>query len=181
MSESKLVMARKLHNVQRRLMNADIEDIEDLDVLIPLIFKECADEGLCFWFSFLEDNTVILNLRDVSHDNWELNIRYYCANKELSCDSLKLIVLSNVFLLTKDASSADTGDVNTKDTENNEFIVSGDTPVPQAIRDAIDTIKAKGIPVTPEAINNHLPTGKMSTGQIMECNKYLKKMKEGSL
>lgn len=179
MSESKLVMARKLHNVQRRLMNADIEDIEDLDVLIPLIFKECADEGLCFWFSFLED-TVILNLRDVDHDNWELNIRYHYHNKELSCDSLKLIVLKNVFLLTN-ASSAVTGEVNTKDTGNNEFIVSGDKPVPKAIRDAIDTIKAKGIPVTPEAINNHLPTGKMSTSQVMECNNYLKKMKEGSL
>ena len=74
MSTSKFIMACKLSNVQQKLMAVTIEDMS-LDGLLPLIYKECLKENLTFWFNFMED-ACVLNLRDIEHENHELNIRY---------------------------------------------------------------------------------------------------------
>lgn len=177
MSKSKFIMAQKLARVQEDLMGETIQDYS-LEFLLPLIFKACLKENLTFWFNFLE-NECVLNLRDIGHENYELNIRQYYTSEDI--DSIKIQVLKNTFLLTDNsyrlkndnASSAKKGDEPVD-------IISGDKPVPKHIRTAIETIKAKGIPVTPDAINNHLPTGQMSPSQLIECNRYLKQMKEAS-
>ena len=178
MSHSKFIMAKKLHNIQRNLMGETINE-ETLDELIPLIFKACLKEKLTFWFNFLE-NELVLNLRDVEHENYELNIRqYYIPNAKT--DDLKKMVLVNTFLIVKKSVSLEQSDDASSQIKPDEpIIISGDKPVPPHIREAIETIQAKGIPVTPEAINNHLPTSKMSSSATMQCNKYLKEMREAS-
>jgi len=178
MSQSKFTMAKKLHNVQVNLMDQTIKT-SSFDSLLPLIFKECHKENLTFWFNFIE-KTCVLNLRDIEHENHELNIRYTYESANLLDENqlnfIKETVLMNTFLITKEshviASSAKTG--------VSSDIISGDSPVPVHIRKAIEKIKAKGLDVTPEAIQNHLPTGQMSSNQIMACNKYLKQMTGGN-
>jgi len=81
----------------------------------------------------------------------------------------------NTFLITKDNVSV-SNVASSKKQEEETLIISGDKPVPPHIRKAIDKIQSKGIPVTREAIQNHLPLGKMSTSARLECNKYLKEM-----
>lgn len=174
MSNSKFVMAQKLQRVQLALMNTEISETS-LDVLLPLIFQECCKEKLTFWFNFLED-CIVLNLRDVEHENYELNIR--CAYQSTPLDArkedyYKEAVLINAFLITKKSTKINSD-------KNERGIISSDEVMPQAIRIAIDKLKAKGVPVTPEAILNHLPTGEMSNDHRIKCNKYLKKMKESS-
>lgn len=182
MSTSKFIMATKLARVQKRLMELTIND-DSLDGLIPLIFKECLKEDLTFWFNFLE-NEVVLNLRDIGHENYELNIRQYHGNTD-DWDSLKKMVLTNTFLITKKPVLLnEDGNASSEKTlhgDEGNTIISSDQPVPKHVRDAITRIQDKGIPVTPETIRNHLPTGQMSTSEVMKCNKYLKEMKEASL
>ena len=168
MSESKRFMAEKLSHVQQSLMGMDFESIT-LNNILPIIFKECIKENLTFWFSFVE-NTAVLNLRDTTHENYELNIRLY-TGKDTDWDILKENLLVNTFLITP-KSIMEFQPQTMEDTP----IISGDKPVPAHIRKAIDTITAKGIPVTKEAITNHLPLGEMSTSARIECNRYLKQM-----
>ena len=153
-------------------MGMEFEDFA-LHSLLPIIFKEYIKENLTFWFSFVE-NTAVLNLRDISHENYELNIRLYTSNIN-DLDSLKEKLLMNTFLITPKSvmefQSKDTGAV-----ERETSIITGDKPIPTHIRKAIDTITAKGIPVTRDAIQNHLPLGEMSTSARIECNRYLKEM-----
>ena len=175
MSKSKLIMAQKLSHVQNELMGEEIQEYS-LEFLLPLIFKACSKENLTFWFNFFE-NECVLNIRDVEHENYELNIRQYYDTDD-NIDLIKVQVFKNAFLLTDKPYKVNAS----QQKKGNEpvDIISGDKPIPKHIRNAIETIKAKGIPVTADAINNHLPTGQMSTGQIMECNKYLKQLKEAS-
>lgn len=185
MSNSKFIMAKKLANVQEKLMNETITDTSP-EGLISLIFKACRGENLTFWFNFFE-NEVVLNLRDTLHENYELNIRQYYepshkvaydtleSSRNVDYDELKKIVLTNTFLITTTSTKLDEAS-SQKDTSNETHIISGDKPVPKHIREAIDKIQAKGIPVTPEAIRNHLPTSKMSASATIQCNKYLKEM-----
>ena len=176
MNTSKFIMAQKLHRVQEKLMGETISDFS-LDGLLPLIFKICSEENLCFWFNFLE-NECVLNLRDIGHENYELNIRqYYETGAEL--EGIKEKVLINTFIITHDSVSLEKDGASSAQNEEELGLISGDKPVPKHIRKAIDTIQSKGIPVTAEAIHNHLPLGQMSTSARMECNKYLKQM-EGS-
>ena len=48
--------------------------------------------------------------------------------------------------------------------------------MPAHISKAIEKIQAKGIPVTIEAIKNHLPRKEMSNDSLIKCNKYLNEM-----
>jgi len=175
MSESKRVMADHLSVVQSSLMGMSFESLT-LDSLLPIIFKECLKENLTFWFNYVE-NSLVLNLRDIRFENYELNIRYHYqpTNNDESIDDVKLQLLMNTFLITKDNVSV-SNVASSKKQEEETLIISGDKPVPPHIRKAIDKIQSKGIPVTREAIQNHLPLGKMSTSARLECNKYLKEM-----
>lgn len=175
MSNSKFIMARKLHSVQESLMACEIKD-DSLDFIIPLIFKECSKQKLTFWFNVFE-NEVVLNLHDVEQENYELNFRQYHepANK---LDDCKIQVLYNAFLLNHEKIVSSAKEVASNKSE--QLIITGDKPTPPHIREAIKKIQAKGIPVTVEAIQNHLPLGQMSTSSRIECNTYLKNMMEAS-
>ena len=162
-------------------MGKTIEDYT-LNTLIPLIFKECIKQELMFYFNFVE-NACVLNLRDVSEENMELNIRYHHQYMEITPEINEMLqsrLLCNTFLLTSNPVNVASSENITKGDktveEKESTIISNDKPVPQHIRTAIETIKAKGIPVTREAIQHHLPLGEMSTSARMECNKYLKEM-----
>lgn len=173
MSKSKLSMAKKLYAVQKDLQREEIQEFT-LDSLLPLIMKACSKQNLMFWFNFI-DNHCILNLRDIEHENYELNIRYHYESVG-NIEIIKLEVLKNAFLLTNNSNEINASSANTESLE----IISGDKPVPPHINEAIKKIKSKGIPVTAEAIHNHLPLGQMSTSARMKCNKYLKEMMEAS-
>lgn len=169
MSTSKFIMAKKLSSVQETLMGEVIEDMA-LDSLIKLIFKACHEQNLCFWFNVFE-NEIVLNLRDIGHENYELNIRQHYTDE--SIDDLKKQVLINAFLITTTRVSTTKKQIGS---QKEMDIISGDKPVPKHIRDAINKIESKGVPVTVEAIKNHLPLGQMSTNSRIECNNYLKQM-----
>lgn len=171
MSESKRFMVEKLSVVQQSLMGMSFEDTS-LQSLLPIIFKECIKENLTFWFSFIE-NTGVLNLRDTLHENYELNIRLYTSNNE-DLDTLKENLLINTFLITKESTSTIASSA--KNEEETHHLISNDKPVPKHISKAIEKIQAKGIPVTKEAIKNHLPLNEMSSSARLECNRYLRDM-----
>ncbi len=186
MSESKWIMEKKLHNVRLKLMGRKIQDFS-LDSLTHLILKECDNEGLTFSWSFVE-GACVLNIRNIHHDDWEINKRLYYNTplfETYNVEAIQVKVLKNTFLLIKDARVLKDNEASSENITKKEktIIISGDKPTPKHIRDALDMLKAKGVPdeeITPEAIRNHLPTGKMSTSQVMECNKYLKQMMEAS-
>lgn len=177
MSSSKFIMAKKLCNVQKRLMAAEITDVS-LEVLLPLIFKECLKEKLTFWFNFLED-AVVLNLRDTEHENYELNIRNIYENVPLSgkeIDNLKINVLLNAFLITSkphtfdDASSAPRKEVKQK------AVPMTDAVPPTSVRTVMEMLEKEGKPVNRKTIQEHLQFDKMSTDNRNRCIAYLKTM-----
>ena len=166
----------KISEIQKNLMGKTIEDYT-LNILIPLIFKECIKQELMCYFNFVE-NACVLNLRDVSEENMELNIRYHHGYEDIPdevMDMLKVRLLCNTFLLINDSVDVASSE-NIHESEKGSQIISNDKPVPSHIRKAIETIQAKGIPVTREAIQHHLPLGDMSTSASMECTMYLKEM-----
>ncbi|MBR1749039.1 MAG: hypothetical protein IJ743_04495 [Bacilli bacterium] len=176
MSTSKFIMAKKLQKVQDNLRECKIEG-PSLESLIPLIFEKCYEEKLTFWFNVFE-NEIVLNLRDVEQENYELNFRQHYKSTS-TLDEFKVQLLFNVFLLWKNTNKSSVASSAKKESSKTEqVIITGDKPTPPHIREAIKKIEAKGIPVTVEAIQNHLPLGQMSTSHRMECNKYLKKMME---
>lgn len=186
MSQSKFIMAKKLQRVQIALMEEEISSTQ-LNVLLPLIFKKCIKENMTFWFNFLED-ACVLNLRDVEHENTELNIRYAYPGgystmpiDENKISYYKETLLINAFLITKKPVefklNMDNVTIASSATSEDETqILDSDELMPKSIRKAIEKIQKKGIPVTPEAIRNHLQLSKMSTSSRIECNRYLKKM-----
>lgn len=175
MSESKRVMAAHLCNVQKNLMGITFESLS-LEHILPIIFNECLKENITFYFSFIE-NTAILNLRDIRHDNYELNIRLH-HETTTDYEGLKKSLLINAFLITSESTSSIASSAENE--EVTQHLISNDKPVPKHIRNAIEKIQSKGIPVTTEAIRNHLPLSQMSTSARLECNKYLKEMEASS-
>lgn len=183
MSQSKFVMAKKLQKVQLELMQMEISKIS-YDVLLPLIFKKCYENNLTFWFGFLED-AAVLNLRDVEHENYELNIRHHYANAPLSqdnIDAIKLNLLVNVFLVT---TAKEVIDLPIKNSENHEPNKVHDKPIkesnlvpPTSIRTVIDMLEKNGEPVTRKTIQEYLQMDKMSTDNRRRCIAYLKSMEE---
>lgn len=182
MSPSKKVMAMKLCNVQKRLMEQDIES-STVEYLIPLIFKECLRENLTFWFSFLED-CAILNLRDIVHENYELNIRYHYTTAPLSAeriDAVKSELLMNVFLITKAATDV-IGDKkeNVKEatgaTAHFYNIRDSNIVPPTPIRIAIEECEKKNEEVTRKNLENKLNLGQMTQEKRRQCIAYLKSM-----
>lgn len=172
MSESKFSMAQKLARVQKNLMMCEIQDYS-LDSLINLIFKKCSEENLTFWFNFYE-HEVVLNLRDISHENYELNIRQYYDTLD-DIEKVKLQVLDNAFLLTEDKETLENNDASSAETRETQLI--GSTKItPKPIRKAIETIQSKGVPVTKEGIRNHVSWGQLSTDQRIKCTNYLEEM-----
>lgn len=179
MSTSKKVMAMKLANVQKRLMERDIES-STVEYLIPLIFKECLKENLTFWFSFLED-CAILNLRDIVHENYELNIRYHYVCAPLTAeriDSVKSELLMNVFLITKKAASVTDAEPEPKKTNTMAFyeIQESNLVPPSAIRVAIELCEKNNEPVTRKNVEKKLELGQMTQEKRRQCIAYLKSM-----
>ena len=175
MSESKFIMAKKLAGVQNNLMECEIQD-KSLDSLLPLIMRECRKENMMFWFNFFE-HEVVLNLRDIKHDNYELNIRQYYET--LDIDEVKLQVLTNAFLLTHSKMVLENNENSSalqKEESSDAHIISGDKVIPKPIRNAIDTIKSKGVEVNKTSIKNHVPWSQLSIDQRIKCTNYLKEM-----
>ena len=172
MSTSKFVMAKKLHNVQKELMSQTFDEVS-YDSLLLNVWEACFKEGLCFWFNFLED-ACVLNLRDVEHENYELNIR---LSYNHSSGNVKEDLLLNAFLITKDSLKLSTPK---KDVDHSDEvgILSSDQTVPPHIREVIPIIESKGIPVTAEAIRNHLNLASMGNNARLKCNNYLKQLEE---
>ena len=171
MSGSKFNMAKKLHAVQEDLMIEEIQEFT-LEYLLPLIMKACSKQKLMFWFNFIED-ACVLNLRDVTHDNYELNIRYHYGTFD-NPENIKIETLKNAFILTEKSVELEKASSAKRDEPLN--IVSGDKPVPSHIRQAIQKLEAKGVPITVKGIKNHLPLNEMSNNSRIKCNAYLKRM-----
>ena len=193
MSQSKFVMAKKLSKVQTALMQEEISETS-YDVLLPLIFKKCYENNLTFWFNFMEDSAV-LNLRDVEHENYELNIRHYYANAPLSqenIDAIKLNLLVNAFLVINRKVVIDLpvkSEVNEnqkkgkktqpkKEVKHEKPIKQSNAVPPTSIRTVIDMLEKNGEPVTRKSIQKYLQLDKMSTDNRRRCIAYLKSMEE---
>lgn len=182
---SKLIIYKKLCNVQQALMGEEILSVE-LEYLLPLIFNACLKEQLMFYFNFIE-NACVLNLRDIDVENLELNVRLYYPNEpeDISVKKLKEQVLINTFLLTKAENRADddvdsSSNISTEDAqETAEKPIQESTLVPPtAIRTAMDILEKSGEPLTRKNIENHLQLGKMSQENRRRCIAYLKTMEE---
>ena len=191
MSHSKFVMSKRLQKVQLDLMQEEISETS-YDVLLPLIFKKCYENNLTFWFNFLED-AAVLNLRDVEHENYELNIRHYYANAPLSqenIDAIKLNLLVNAFLVINrkvviDLPVKNEGPQNQMDKTQPKKEVKHEKPIkqsnavpPTSIRTVIDMLEKNGEPVTRKSIQKYLQLDKMSTDNRRRCIAYLKSMEE---
>lgn len=184
MSESKFVMSKKLHNVQESLMAEEINPLK-FEETLSLIFEECSKENLTFWFNFHEDYCV-LNLRDIGHENYELNFRNAYVSVPITDEAIienKIRLFENAFLLTRNAvegysakpmEEASEKEVNNDDID--ELIFTSEKPLPPHVSKAIDTITSKGIPVTKESLKNHIPWDKISTEQRIKCTEYLNEM-----
>lgn len=185
-SASKLVMYKKLCNVQRKLMNEKTP--ESLEVLIPVIFKKCLEENMTFWFSFLED-AAVLNLRDIQQENYELNIRYAYQSipvKAEEIDSYKVNLLINAFLLTTGEHPIEVNlreEVKSSAKKSAEKktapqITIGNTVPPTSIRTVIDVLEKNNEPVNSKTIEKHLQLNKMSQDNRRRCIAYLRDMKK---
>lgn len=191
MSHSKFVMSKRLQKVQLDLMQEEISETS-YDVLLPLIFKKCYENNLTFWFNFLED-AAVLNLRDVEHENYELNIRHYYANAPLSqenIDAIKLNLLVNAFLVINRKVVIDLPVKNEvpqnqmdktqpkKEVKHEKPIKQSNAVPPTSIRTVIDMLEKNGEPVTRKSIQKYLQLDKMSTDNRRRCIAYLKSMEE---
>lgn len=176
---SKVIMAHKLHEVQKNLMGKKFERLS-LDYILPLIFEECGKQNMAFWFNFLEDSCV-LNLRDTVHENYELNIRYAYQCSPVSIEKVneyKRVVLINTFLIT--SASRDVVSSAKKDEEN---IKHEDKPIqesnivpPAAIRVAMEECEKLGEPVTRKNVELKLNLKAMSQEKKSQCIAYLRDM-----
>lgn len=183
MSQSKFIMAKKLQKVQLDLMQSEISKIS-YDVLLPLIFKKCYANKLTFWFNFVED-AAVLNLRDVEHENYELNIRHHYDNAPLSqdnIDAIKLNLLVNAFHVT---TTKEVIDLPMKNSEKSEPKKVHEKPIkesnlvpPTSIRTVIDMLEKQGESVTKKTIEKYLQMDKMSTDNRRRCIAYLRSMEE---
>lgn len=180
MSESKLVMARKLCNVQKSLMGKSFEDLS-LQTILPIIFEECLKENLTFWFNFIEDSCV-LNLRDTRFDNYELNIRQYIGNIKFSdINDIKAEVLLNAFLIVPhehNVASSQTEENTITETVKEEPIEESNMVPPSAIRVAIEECKQNGEPINKKNLESKLNLKGMNHDKRRQCIAYLRDMGE---
>ena len=181
MSESKFVMAKKLHHIQESLMGKEINR-QDFSGLLALIFKECSKENLTFWFNFHEDYCV-LNLRDIGHENYELNIRKAYVGVPLTDEAItenKIQLFENAFLIidkpVEGFQTPTMAENISKEDDVEELIFTSDKPLPPHISKAIEKITAKGITVTKNSLKNHIPWNEISTEQRIKCTEYLNEM-----
>lgn len=184
---SKVIMACKLHEVQKALINKKVE--LNLDKILPLVLDECCKQNLTFWFNFLED-ACVLNIRDVKERNYELNIRYAYEHPPVDMKDIKhykTIVLINAFNLTPSAYEfhLDFNNVDVTSSAKKEETIKHEKPIqesnivpPRAIRAAMDTITGRGDEVTRKSIENELQLDKMSIDNRRQCIRYLKDMEE---
>ena len=182
MSKSKFAMSKKLNNIQKNLMGVEFQDLT-LESLLPIIFEECCKENIMFWFNFIE-NACVLNLRDIQHENYELNIRLSIGemdnNKGL--DYYKEEVLKNAFLILqgefpegfpeKEVSVSN----RSNDETQNKQIVKSDTVPPSPIRIAMAGCKQDGEPVTKKNLEKRLNLKGMTHEKRKQCVRYLKGM-----
>ena len=179
-SASKVIMAQKLQSVQVKLMKEEITD-SSLSYILPLIYQKCHEENLTFWFNFLED-ACVLNLRDVSHQNNELNIRYAYPSIPLDMKHLnyfKEMVLMNTFLLTTaPVQFHKKSEDSSAKQESYKPIKESNLVPPTSIRTVIDMLEKTGEPVTKKSIEKYLQMDKMSTDNRRKCIAYLKSMEE---
>ena len=187
MSKSKLLMARKLQKVQMALMEEEISSTQ-LNVLLPLIFKKCLQEKMTFWFNFLED-ACVLNLRDVEHENTELNIRYAYTSVPLSeqeVDIFKETLLVNTFLITG-ASVKIGGNVDVASSAKKEGtqkpatekpIQESNIVPPAAIRVAMELCEKHNEPITKKNLEDKLELGLMTKEKRGQCIAYLRSMED---
>lgn len=176
MSKSKFSMNKKLANIQKRLMGVEFQDLT-LESLLPIIFEECCKENIMFWFNFIE-NACVLNLRDIQHENYELNIRLSIGemdnNKGL--DYYKEEVLKNAFLILQgEVSVSNRTNDETQTIEENQ-IVKSDTVPPSPIRIAMAGCKQDGEPVTKKNLEKRLNLKGMTKEKRTQCVRYLKGM-----
>lgn len=184
MSTSKFIMAQKLQRVQIALMEEEISSTQ-LHILLPIVFKKCLKENITFWFNFLEDSCV-LNLRDVEHENMELNIRYAYSDvpSEAKMEVYKEMLLINAFLITRSsekineiASSATTKKQKTrKDETRNKPIQESNLVPPSAIKVAIELCEKNNEEITKKNIEKKLDLGQMSQDKKRRCIAYLRSM-----
>lgn len=180
MSNSKFIMAQKLQKVQVKLMQEKISETS-LDVLLPLIFQKCLEENLTFWFNFMED-AIVLNLRDVANENYELNIRYaYHPVPPISnpgdIEAYKVNVLLNAFLITTDSHVDNVASSAPQKEESNEKPIKESNLVPPpAIRVAIDELEKVGMEITRKNVGDQLNLKQMSQDKRRQCIAYLRDM-----
>lgn len=176
MSASKLIMAKKLCNVQKELMKQEIED-DSLESLIPLIFNECLKQGIMFFFTISED-LVILKLRDTQHDNYELNIKHaHSQNFSTQMDTFKRNLLFNTFLLTKKSQDFDASSAEKEEKDKGKIQMTDAVP-PTSIRTVIDMLEGNGEEVTKKSIEKYLQLDKMSQDNRRRCIAYLRTMEK---
>lgn len=186
MVASKLIMAKKLCNVQIELMGRKFDSVT-LDTILPIIFKECLKQNMTFWFNFLED-ACVLNLRDVEHENYELNIRqYYQALpiQQSDMENYKLQVLLNAFLITPGENPIENASSATTNNEERHSEETVDKPIqesnlvpPSAVRVAIELCEKNNEPVTRKNVENKLNLGQMSQDKRRQCIAFLRSMEE---
>ena len=179
MSNSKFIMAQKLQNVQVSLMAEEITEF-GLSDLLQLIYQKCYEENLTFWFNFLEDSCV-LNLRDVEHENTELNIRYAYPSIPLDMEHInyfKEMILRNAFLLTSNSVTISMPNDKAVAEEEPEKITMTDDVPPASIRAVMDMLEKNGEPINKKSIQQYLQLGRMSTENRRKCIAYLKNMEE---
>lgn len=175
MSNSKFLMAQKLQKVQIELMQEEISETS-LDVLLPLIFQKCLEENLTFWFNFLED-AIVLNLRDVANENYELNIRYAYHSIPTTANEIeayKVNVLLNAFLITTQSHVASSAPQ--KEEHSEKPIKESNQVPPSAIRVAIDELEKAGMEITRKNVEGQLNLKQMSQDKRRQCIAYLRDM-----
>jgi len=182
MSNSKFIMAKKLCKVQQSLMGKTFE-WKSLQKMLPIIFKECLNENMTFWFNFLED-AAVLNLRDIEHENYELNIRYaYSTIPTLAehIEDVKINLLHNAFLISPGEIifkiNPPTIEVGKKDDDQQPIKMTNAVP-PTSIRTVIDMLEKNGEPVTKKSIEKYLQLDKMSSDNRRRCIAYLRAMED---
>ena len=182
MSNSKVLMAKKLAVIQSNLMGTKFEDTS-LQTLLPIIFKECLEQNLTFWFNFIEDYCV-LNLRDINQENNELNIRQYMGNiADVELADIKRQVLINAFLITPNLITISSAEKEEERVETHKKEAVEEKPIqdssivpPSPIRIAIAGCEKDGEPVTKKNIESRLNLKGMSQDKRRQCIAYLKDM-----
>ena len=174
------VLLEKISDVQRELMSQEFGT--DYNTIVPVVLDACQKHGLTFYFNFLEDS-VVLNIVDWTSDDYsELHVRLNLSllKDNFDVNTLKFLVLTNAFLLTEHAAEVTnphtTAEAVNTDEEYDDFIFTSDKPLPPHISKAIETITAKGIPVTKNSLKNHIPWNEISTEQRIKCTEYLNEM-----